>query len=116
MSLRRPPADWGALADTCFALIERAALNGERCPTQGQIENIIGYGPSPAMKVLRERSWIRVWLGGRDWRTVEVLKGPAAGHFTAHNGSEVWAIVDHDGRRTLDDHERWWSTDEAPPA
>ena len=113
----QPKADWPALADICFALIERAAMRNERCPTNPQMAKaILGLGPSPATQILRKQGRIRVWLGGRDWRTVEVLKGPVAGRFTAHNGSEVWAVVDHDGRRALDDHERWHLTDEVPPS
>ena len=110
------PADWSMLAKICFTMIERAALSGERCPTQPQMTAVIGFDPSPAIRMLREQRRIRVWIGGRNWRTVEILKGPAAGRFTAHNSSEIWAVTDHRGKRTLDDHERWYSTDEVPPA
>lgn len=83
--------------DEAFALFEAAAVAGERCPMT------YPYGPIPtaATDALIASGHIRSMVYGRNYRVVEILKGPHAGKSTAPepNGRALYMVngrhVDH---------------------
>ena len=82
--------------DRSFALLEAAAIAGERCP-QGQ-----PHGPIPSghTKKLAEQGKIRIEIFRHNWRVVTILVGPNAGKETkaCPVGGMPYMVVDH--RRT----------------
>lgn len=62
-----------------FALIEEAAIKGERCPSSRR------YGPitSGATEALVAEGRIRVEVYGKNWRVITILAGPHKGKTTA---------------------------------
>lgn len=70
--------------DEAFMLVEKAAINGERCPLS------TGKGSVPGLfyhhfKVLSREGRIRVEISSGNWRQVHILTGPHAGACTAPN-------------------------------
>lgn len=63
------------ILDQAFALIECAAINGERCPTRDFLE-------SSVTTALARAGRITIEISGRNWRTVTILTGPHAGKTT----------------------------------
>lgn len=63
--------------NTAFAVLERCAAAGERCPIN-ETQNINSTVVSALARVGR----IKVEVSGRNWRTVTILKGPHAGKTT----------------------------------
>lgn len=66
-----------------FALIERAAIEGKRCPTNRSAENPTGELASGITGALVKAGRIRIEVYAHNWRVVEILKGPFAGKRTA---------------------------------
>lgn len=66
-----------------FALIELAAENGERCPTNQSAENPTGELRSGVTTALLKQGRIRVEVYAHNWRVVTILTGPHAGKRTA---------------------------------
>ena len=65
-----------------FAQIERAALAGERCPTTCTVDNPTGTMRPGVAPILLKEGRIKVEIYGRNWRVIEILKGPNAGKRT----------------------------------
>jgi hypothetical protein len=81
-----------------FGLLERAAVNGERCP--------LSHGPhasplkSKHVSALARAGKIFVEISGRNFRRVTILVGPHAGAKTAADpdAGHVYATVGKRGR------------------
>jgi hypothetical protein len=81
-----------AAIEAGFALIERAALAGERCPTTLTTDNPTGTLLAGIAAILVKEGRIKIEIYGRNWRVVEILKGPNAGKRTkeAPGFPRVW--------------------------
>lgn len=83
--------------DDAFALIEQAAINGERCPQS------TGPGatlPSAHVSALARAARISVEISSKNWRLVTILTGTHAGKSTLrspHKGSRVYQTIDTRG-------------------
>ena len=75
-----------------FAQIERAALAGERCPSTHGTYNSSGTLSSGITTMLLREGRIKIEIYGRNWRVIEILKGPNAGKRTkeAPGYPKVW--------------------------
>lgn len=69
--------------DAGFKLIEQAALNGARCPTNRSQENPTGELASGITSALVKAGRIRIEVYAHNWRVVEILIGPHTGLRTA---------------------------------
>lgn len=85
--------------DEVFAVLETAAVKGERCPVSQWQENA---GPPPSdlissssVTALARQGRILVEVSGRCWRTVTILTGPHAGKKTMPDprGGAVWQTI-----------------------
>lgn len=63
---------------TAFAVIERAAIEGRRCP-----ENLTHGVTSPAVTALARAGRIRIEIYFHNWRVVTILEGEHRGKTTA---------------------------------
>lgn len=84
--------------DRVFALVEQAAISGARCPQNDEL----GVNGQPALRALALSGRVRIKVGSRNWRQVEILTGPHAGKQTAdspHKGSRVYLVLDKSGTR-----------------
>lgn len=81
-----------------FALIEQAAIKGERCPMNHPFGPL---RPAVAVNLLCLNGRIRLEISGQNFRRAVILTGPHKGKSTAHDpkGHEVWKIVDVRGNR-----------------
>jgi hypothetical protein len=91
-----PKALTQAQIDACFAVIERAAIAGERCP-QSYVENSVIHR-SALLRLIRQDR-ISIAISGRNYRTVTLLTGPHAGKSTKPDpsGAVIWKVVDKRG-------------------
>lgn len=82
--------------EACFSSIERAAVDGRRCP-----ENGTANVNSVLTTALAHAGRVRVEISGYNYRTVHILTGPHAGKSTKPNptGMRTWKIVDSMGTR-----------------
>lgn len=80
--------------DLCFAALESAAVNNQRCPL-----NRTAGGPSEVCSAyiseLARLGRIRVDISGQNYRAVKLLAGPHAGKSTLPHpdGHPTWKIV-----------------------
>ena len=95
------PRDYTREAAAVFAALEEAASRGDRCPTNDALYRVCGTTADPAIGLLCERGDIRIFVCGRNWRTVKILRGPHAGAMTRHRGDAVYAVNDQGGFRRL---------------
>jgi len=65
-----------------FELIVSAANAGERAPTNRHSANPTGKLRSGITQALIKNGMIRVEVYGKNWRVIEILKGPHAGKRT----------------------------------
>ncbi len=81
-----------------FAAIERAAVEGARCPING-----IGEFSSGDVVALAHAGWIAIEIAGRNYRTVEILAGPHAGKRTKEPpaGWRTWKRIDRAGTHII---------------
>lgn len=84
-----------------FGLLERAALEGRRCPTLDEIgramhEAGVPGGPSGATSALARDGRIRVEVFGKNYRVVTILTGPNAGKTTAPHSryTKPYRVID----------------------
>lgn len=95
--------------DNAFALLERAAVEGERCPQSRP------YGPlAPrAAGQLARAGRIRVEIFQWNWRVVTILEGTNKGKHTArcpHPGSgKPYKVIGKDTAPTLAKRQEPWS-------
>lgn len=94
--------------DQTFALLEAAAVAGERCPRTS------GPDATPNLKgshicALAREGRIFIEISSRNWRRVTILTGPHAGNSTApspHSNAVAYRTVGKEGSKTngkLDD-------------
>lgn len=79
-----------------FALIERAAVLGARAPTNWSMDNPTGVLPSGVTSALVKEGRVRIEVYAKNWRVIEILKGPNAGKRTMecpYNGAKPYKIV-----------------------
>lgn len=77
----RPPIS----PDDAFAMLERAAIAGERCPITGT-----GGLTSGLTTVLASEGKIRIEIYPHNFRRVTILVGPNAGKTTADPPNKNW--------------------------
>lgn len=91
--------------DAVLEILTEAATKGERCPTNDDVidrlENrgircCLSYIPD-----LARRGLIRIEICGRNYRTIEILKGPHKGARTLSNGSKPHWIIDGAGHHHI---------------
>lgn len=87
-------------SDDAFALLQSAAIAGDRCPQAG----IHGFSSltSAVTTALAHAGRIRIEIYAWNFRVIEILTGPHAGKRTAPgpNGQKPWKIIDANGTRT----------------
>lgn len=95
-----------ALEDVVFGILERAASEGRRCPTNIEVANEINFllkntrraaTSIPAIiQALVRRGLITVRIYGHNFREVVILEGPLAGKTTQRSpdGWEPYIIID----------------------
>lgn len=98
--------------DAVFALIERAAIAGERCPNKDQIGAFLteqgltrrGDSPGDMTTALARHGRLRLTVHTHNWRVAEILAGPNAGTKTKArpNGGSCYMVVDRDGPRRVE--------------
>lgn len=84
----------------CLRSIERAALDGRRCPVNGT-EDV----DQLRVEVLALRGHIRSEISGQNWRTVHILTGPHAGRSTLPHPKRLlpWKVTDTGGTHRVKD-------------
>ena len=84
----------GAALEACYAAVERAAIEGRRCPENGTFSVDTRY-----MVALAHAGRIQIKISGHNYRTVTILQGEHAGKRTAPDptGAKVWKMLDHTG-------------------
>lgn len=89
-------------ADELFAIVERAAVEGRRCPTIDQLPY-----RTPLLADLARAGRIRIEVYSLNWRVVQITEGPNYGKRTAERprGGEPYVIIckaftKRHGRRT----------------
>lgn len=82
--------------EAAFKILMAAAVAKERCP-----ENGTGGINSLVVGSLARAGRIRVLISNRNYRTVEILEGPAAGQSTKPHpdGAYAWKVIDKNGTR-----------------
>lgn len=82
--------------EAAFAVLERHAADGLRCPENGIFGIVSGD-----VTALARQGRIRVSICGKNFRVVTILVGPCAGMSTAPDpsGAHAWKIVDKTGTR-----------------
>jgi hypothetical protein len=93
--------------DAVFALIERAALAGERCPTNASIDAFMqekgldrcGDSGADLIRALARSGRMVFTVHARNWRVAEILTGPNALKATAPAPNR-WAAYLRIGRTT----------------
>lgn len=80
-----------------FALLESAAINGDRCP-QGTVIS------SRMVREIARDGLIRIEISGKNWRCVTLLKGQHAGKATAPDPDG------HSPYRTIEGERDYWHT------
>ena len=84
-----------------FALLERAAVEGRRCPMNASPE-VKGEVAGGAVAALAKAGRIRIEISGQNFRQVTILIGPHKGKKTAPNPNKrrrVWKVIDANGSR-----------------
>lgn len=87
--------------DRAFAILEQAAVNGERCPVTSGPNAASGI-KSKHISELAKAGRIFVEVSSRNWRRVTILTGPNAGKSTAPNPdrhARVYQTVGKEGTR-----------------
>jgi hypothetical protein len=86
------------LLDKAFAILEAAAVAGERCPENGTMGLNAGVVPA-----LARAGRIRIAICLHNYRIVTLLSGPHAGKSTAPHpdGRKPWKVIDAGGTRRL---------------
>lgn len=82
--------------EAAFKCLVAAATAKQRCPENGTPDiNSIVVG------ALARQGRIRVLISDKNYRTVEILEGPAAGKSTAPppTGGYAWKVIDKTGTR-----------------
>lgn len=74
----------------CWASVQRAAAAGEPCP-----HNDVDGVSTDTIRILAERHFIRALISGKNWRCVQILKGPHAGKSTLADpkGGRIYKII-----------------------
>jgi hypothetical protein len=75
----------GISASEAFAMLERAAVSGARCP-QSRTNGLT----SQLTSQLARAGHIRIDVYPQNWRVVTILKGPHAGKTTAPAPNKNW--------------------------
>lgn len=83
-----------------FAVLEKAAIEGKRCPENFGPEGVT----SDVVSALARAGRIKVEISGHNWRQVHILEGSHAGKSTAPNprGYAVYVVVDKKGSRRIE--------------
>jgi hypothetical protein len=99
-----------------LAIVEKAAANGERCPTNPEIatrlqDQGIALRPSSIPNVLRELTragQIVTYVYGKNYRAIKICIGPQAGKSTAPpaHDSPPYIIIDANERNKRDSKRR----------
>ena len=79
------------LLEQVFMRFRKAALDGARCPTA---DDLPPRSPFLCGQLAKEGK-ILIEISGRNWRTVTILVGDAAGKRTASDphGHHVWRVI-----------------------
>lgn len=100
MNTKLTPALLRKRKERVFALIEAAALSGQRCPPTA------GPDAHPDMRAgllseLAREGRVRIEISGLNWRTVTITQGPHAGKHTRRDpsGRSIYQVIDKNGRR-----------------
>lgn len=116
---RQRQGEKGALEARVYALVERAARNGRRCPTNAEIAaelnkagltKAVSPGSIPGVfRQLIRRGQITVRIYGNNWRDVVILEGPHAGKVTLPppHGGKPHIVIDQAERERRDKAARW---------
>jgi hypothetical protein len=101
----------GGLADWIFVIVEQAASEGRRCPTNPSLAKELGKrgfrlsGPTIPrfMKQLAREGRIIVRVYGNNWRDVVICGGPHAGKATMPppHGGKPHTLIDATGHKKL---------------
>ena len=115
---RRAKLDRKLLATKIFALLEEAASEGLRCPTNLQISSYLiasGYRIAPGsvpgiLGVLVREKRIVVRIYPRNWRDIIICNGPNTGKMTLAppNGNSPIIIIDESERASRDRQRGKW--------
>lgn len=84
--------------EAAYALIEKAAVEGRRCPQNDDIE-----GGSTTVVGLAHSGRIRIGIFAHNWRQITILQGEHAGKSTAPapgNARAPYKTIDKNGTRT----------------
>lgn len=78
------------MLDKAFAMIEAAAIKGERCP-----QNDVFPGKKGAVPELARQGRIKIEVFAHNWRVVTIMEGPNKGKRTkaAPMGSEPYKVI-----------------------
>jgi hypothetical protein len=113
-TVRQVKGDREALEARVYAVVEGAAMEGRRCPTNAEIAanlNASGLRKSVAASsipgVFRElirRGLVTVRIYGNNWRDVMILQGPHAGKVTQPppHGGKPHIVIDKAERERRD--------------
>lgn len=109
-----------ARTDWVFGVLERAAVEGQRCPTNPEIAACLqkngvraaaGSIPGVLRALVREgRIVVRVY--GGNWRDVVIVTGPHAGKSTKGppHGGKPYSVIDAAERTKRDSQPTWTRT------
>jgi hypothetical protein len=96
-----------------LAIFEEAAVKGERCPSLNALAYLLeqrgiphsGTGIPP---MLAREGKIRIEISAKNWRVVEILRGPHRRKRTPGppGGAKPWLVVDASGSRKPAGHNR----------
>lgn len=88
-------------ADLLLNLIRQAAIDGDRMPTLQGLRRMGHRDPNASLRRLAASGRIRIEVYGRNWRVVEICRGPHAGKRTAESprGGRPYLVVDAGGTR-----------------
>ena len=97
---------------TVFEIFVETALKGERCPSSNPPDYTLDKlclvkrgtnAPKNAAGELARLGFVRVEISGKNWRTIEILRGEHAGKRTKEDptGAKPYRILDAKGDRWL---------------
>jgi len=116
---RQGQGEKGAQEARVYALVERAAAEGRRCPTNAKIAADLNKSgltkPVAASSIpgvfrqLIRRGLVTVRIYGNNWRDVVILQGPHAGKATLppSHGGKPHIVIDQAERERRDRAARW---------
>jgi len=100
------PRSAGARINAVRAILQDAAIKGERCPTADGIARLLEKRRPGGwiVPLLARRGEIKIEVSGKNWRVVEIMTGAHAGRRTAENpdGHKPYRVIDRNGDRYLD--------------